>query len=378
VAPTACDDCLRRAWLVASLSPEIEAAVADQPGHRARELLALGDADLAAALARRRAKRILLRSIDRNAPRLRAAVRGAHAWACCRHDEAYPAALEELTDPPAVIFGRGDPELLAPLAAEGAVTIVGARRPSAYGRELATLLGREVASGGIAVVSGMALGIDSCAHRGALEAGGMTAAVLGSGPDVPNPARMQSLYDEIVDQGLVLAELPPGASARRWTFPARNRIMAALGAMTVVVEARQRSGSLITSEMAQDLGREVGAVPGRVGHSPAAGTNNLLRDGAQVIRSGQDVLDSLLGIGVIERRRSLASRNGPRLDPELASVLELIEGGASSSDAVARGTELEAGEAAAALARLELLGYVRCDSAGRYQRSTLERDSQPH
>jgi DNA processing protein len=129
--------------------------------------------------------------------------------------------------------------------------------------------------------------------------------------------------------------------------------------------------------MAQDLGREVGAVPGRVGHSSAAGANALLRDGAQVIRSGQDVLDSLLGIGVIKRRRSLASHNGPGLDQDLASVLELIEGGASSSDAVVRGSELPPGEAAAALARLELLGYVRCDSAGRYQRSTLGRGSQP-
>jgi DNA processing protein len=127
--------------------------------------------------------------------------------------------------------------------------------------------------------------------------------------------------------------------------------------------------------MAQDLGREVGAVPGRVGHSTAAGANNLLRDGAQVIRGGQDVLDSLLGIGAIDRRRSLATRDGPGLDPELAPVLELIEDGAASSDAVARGSALGPGEAAAALARLELLGYVRCDSAGRYRRSALERDS---
>ena len=108
----------------------------------------------------------------------------------------------------------------------------------------------------------MAMGIDSCAHHGALEAGGLTVAVLGTGVDVPYPTRCARLYEEIVDRGLVIGELPPGTRPWRWTFPARNRIMAALGGMTVVVEARERSGSLITATMAQDLGREVGAVPG--------------------------------------------------------------------------------------------------------------------
>jgi DNA processing protein len=142
--------------------------------------------------------------------------------------------------------------------------------------------------------------------------------------------------------------------------------MAALGALAVVVESRLRSGSLITADLAQELGREVGAVPGRVGTSAAAGTNQLLREGAQVIRSGQDVLDSLIGPGVMPGGHPAP---GPELDPELASVLELVEGGAATLDAVAREGGLAAGPAGAALARLELIGRIRCDSAGRYRPS---------
>ena len=374
--PGACDDCLRRAWLVGSLSASIERALGARASSRSRELLALGDEELSAAVAIGNPELFLQRSRGRDPARLREAVRGAHAWSCCRHDPVYPVAVGDLSDASAVLFGRGDPALLSRLGRRAAVTVVGARRPSGYGRELATRLGEELASAGLAVVSGMALGIDSCAHRGALDAGGFTVAVLGSGPDVPHPLRMRGLYEEIVADGLILSELPPGATPRRWTFPARNRIMAALGAMTIVVEARARSGSLITSTIAQDLGREVGAVPGHVGSSPAAGTNNLLRDGAQVIRDGQDVLDSLLGPGAGGRRSGDGPR-GPSLEPRLAGVLDLVEGGAVTQDAIARSSELGAGAVAAALTRLELLGLLSCDAAGRYRRTTLAADPAP-
>jgi DNA processing protein len=368
--PRACADCLRRAWLIGSLAGHIETAVdGTTPGSRAQELLALSNEDLAEAMARSKARQFLERARSRRSERLLASVVGARAWACCRHDGLFPEALSALGDAPAVLFGRGDRGLLAGLSADGAVTIVGSRRPSAYGRELATKLGREAGAAGLTVVSGMAMGIDSCAHRGALEAGGVTVAVLGTGVDVPYPARATRLYEEIVDRGLVLSELPPGTTARRWTFPARNRIMAALGRMTVVVEARERSGSLITAEMAQDLNREVGAVPGRVGSSSAAGTNGLLRDGASVIRGGGDVLDSMLGVGAEHWTRS--SARGPKLEPELAEVLDLVERGSGSADALARASQLEPGPLAAALVRLELSGYLRSGSGGRYERTSL-------
>ena len=364
--PSACERCLRRAWLIAGLSPRIEHALEGAPGRRTGELLGLRDSELRGALPRGGASG---RREAPSLPAMRKMVASADAWGCCRHDDAYPAPLRDLgTQAPACLFGRGDPRRLERLSGDGRVTVVGSRRPSEHGRETAILLGRELAAAGLAVVSGMALGIDSCAHEGALAADGATAAILGSGPDVPHPARMRRLYDEIVRDGLVLAELPPGAQARRWTFPARNRIMAALGDLVVVVEARHRSGSLITADLAQELGRELGAVPGRVRTSSAAGTNQLLREGAQVIRSGQDALDSLLGAGAAEAK---AAPPGPALDRELAEVLELIEGGAGNLDAIAHGGGRAVGAAAAALTQLELLGYVSVDASGSYQRTSL-------
>jgi DNA processing protein len=174
------------------------------------------------------------------------------------------------------------------------VTVVGARRASSYGREVARELGRELAAAGLVVVSGLAFGIDACAHRGALEAG-LSFAVLGCGADVAYPAAHRSLWRRIGETGVILSELPPGTGPWRWTFPARNRIMAALGAMTVVVEAAERSGSLITADLAADLGRDLGAVPGPVGSRLSAGPNNLLAGGACVVRDAQDVLDAMLG-----------------------------------------------------------------------------------
>jgi DNA processing protein len=346
----------------------IDKAVDNSPGNRAKELLALADDQLARALAPSDWSDFIDRAEGRDPVMLREAIAGAAAWATCPHDSFYPEALRDLGDPPATLFGRGDPRLLESIDPSTTVTIVGSRRPSRQGRDLAAELGRQVASAGLPVVSGMAMGIDSAAHRGALEAMGLTVAVLGCGVDVPYPPRSSRLYDEIVERGLVLGELPPGTKARRWTFPARNRIMAALGRMTVVVEARERSGSLITADLAGQLSREVGAVPGRVGSSPAAGTNALLHDGAHVIRGAQDVLDALIGPGAAE---DIATPRGPTLEDELADVLDLVERGSSSADAIARASGLAPGPLAAALVQLELSGYLRSDSSGRYERTSL-------
>jgi DNA processing protein len=366
--PRACADCLRRAWLVGSLASHIENAVSRAPGNRAREVLALPDEELVRAMARSRSASFIERAKGRGPERMLAAVVRSGAWATCAHDAVYPQALGELGDAPAVIFGRGDARRLAGLPRDDAVTIVGSRRPSRYGKEIARAIGREVASAGVAVVSGMALGIDSCVHEGALDAGGLTVAVLGTGVDVPYPRSGTHLYERIVERGVVIGELPPGTQARRWMFPARNRIMAALGRMTVVVEARGRSGSLITAEMAQDLNREVGAVPGRVGTSSAAGTNALLHEGAHVIRGAQDVLDALVGP---DAERAIRPAMGPALEPELAGVLDLVERGEGSADALARAAQMQPGPLAAALVRLELGGYLRSNAAGRYERTML-------
>jgi DNA processing protein len=367
--PRACGPCLRRAWLVACLAGHIEKAVDNTPGNRARELLALPNDELAHGLVGSKGPSFLQGANERDPERMLDAVRGAGAWATCRHDELYPEALDDLGDAPAVIFGRGRAAILRDLERDGAVTIVGSRRASRYGRELAKELGAGLSAAGFAVVSGMALGIDSAAQEGALRAGGLTIAVLGCGVDIAYPPRSARIYAEIAERGMVIAELPPGTEPRRWTFPARNRIMAALGAMTVVVEARERSGSLITAEMAESLNREVGAVPGLVGSSPAAGTNGLIRDGAALIRGAQDVLDALLGPGAAGR--PALTPVGPALDEQLAPVLDLVEQGGGTSDSLARASGLEPGPLASALLRLELSGYVRCNGDGRYERTSL-------
>ena len=296
VKHNACPECLRRSFLLELLGPYLDRLTGDRPGSSALPLLGMANEQLTAAAAPQVAPQILARIRALSATRMNEALGAAGCWACCRHGEAYPAQLRDAADAPWALIGRGDPRLLAELEPGGSVTIVGARRATSYGREVARELGRELAGAGIVVVSGLAFGIDGCAHRGALDAG-RTVAVLGCGPDVAYPAAHRSLWRRIAETGLVLSELPPGASPWRWTFPARNRIMAALSAMTVVVEAATRSGSLITADLAADLGRDLGAVPGPVNSRASAGPNALLAGGACLVRDAQDVLDAMLGAG---------------------------------------------------------------------------------
>jgi DNA processing protein len=357
---------LRRAQLLAHLAPYIEKIAAGAPGRRSPELLRLGNEDLAEVAAPAVANQILARIAAVREDRLRAELAASGCWACCRHDPAFPSGLLDAADGPRALIGRGDPDLLDRLTPDSAVTVVGARRASTYGREVSRELGRQLAEAGLVVVSGLAFGIDACAHRGALDAG-LTVAVLGCGADVAYPAAHRSLWRQICQSGLVLSELPPGTAPWRWTFPARNRIMAALSGMTVVVEAAERSGSLITADLAADLGRDLGAVPGPVGSRLSAGPNNLLAGGACLVRGAQDVLDSMLGPGVHR-----VERIGPKLDSTQRAALGAIERGAETCDAVATALDLPGGEAAVALAGLEALGYVNCSLVGVYTRTTLK------
>jgi DNA processing protein len=368
-SPEACVDCLRRARLLAHLAPYIERIATGAPGCRSPELLRLSNEDLAKAAAPNVVAQVLAQAAAVSEDRLRAELDAAGCWACCRHDGLFPSGLRDAADAPWALIGRGDPALLERLAPEGAVTVVGARRASAYGREVARELGRELARAGLIVVSGMAFGIDACAHRGALEAG-VTVAVLGCGADVAYPAAHRSLWRRIGETGLVLSELPPHTGAWRWTFPARNRIMAALAGMTVVVEAAERSGSLITVDLAADLGRDLGAVPGPIGSRLSAGPNNLLAGGACLVRGAQDVLDAMLGPGVHR-----VERTGPTLTSRQHTVLEAVERGAETCDAVAAELRLPAGEVAAVLADLESLGYLTCSLVGVYTRTALKPQS---
>lgn len=363
--PGACLECLRRSWLLATLGPYVEKIATGEVGSRSPELLRLSNEDLVGVAAPKVAEQLLARIAALSEKRLNEELELARCWACCRHGDLYPSGLRDAADAPWALIGRGSPKLLDGLEPFEAVTIVGARRATSYGREIARELGRELASAGMVVVSGLAFGIDGCAHRGALDAG-RTIAVLGCGPDVAYPASHRSLWRRVCESGLVISELPPGAPPWRWTFPARNRIMAALAGMTVVVEAATRSGSLITMDLAADLGRDLGAVPGPVTSRASAGPNALLAGGACVIRDAQDILDAMLGPG-----RKQLDRGDPALDPQQQAVLAAVEAGESTCDGVAATTGLSGPTAAAALAHLELLGYLTCSSVGIYSRTLL-------
>jgi DNA processing protein len=344
-----CDPCLRRAYLVAHLAPRI-AGLLERPAPRVAGLLGLAEQELLAAAGGRRVEDSLafLDCFDPAATRQALDAKGVVT--ACLHAKAYPPLLLELDDPPAVLFGLGGEEALAALRREPAVAVVGTRRPSPYGTEVAHVLGRGLGAAGLPVVSGLAIGIDGTAHRGCLDGSGLPVAVLACGPDVVYPRRHRRLHERVRQAGIVLSELPPGTRPFRWSFPARNRIMAGLARMTLVVEAADPSGSLITADFARDLGRAVAAVPGRVTSSVARGTNGLLKDGAVPITATEDVLDELFGVGM-RRAPALGETRPQPADPELRAVLGAAERGTS----VAR----------AALGRLEAEGYlVRRDLGG--------------
>ena len=260
----------------------------------------------------------------------------------------YPPLLREIPDPPAVLWLRGEaaPELLE----RPSVAIVGARACSSYGRSVARTLGRELAAAGLVVVSGMARGIDSEAHRGALDAGGVTVAVLGCGIDRDYPAAHRDLASRIVQRGLIVSEYEAGVEPAPWRFPARNRIIAGLCTATVVVEARERSGALITADFALEDGREVMVVPGEITSSVSAGSNALLRLGATPVTAAADVLE-VYGIECVvalpESPGGLAGR-----------LLERLAESPASIDELARSSGIASGDVAAALIELELAGRI--------------------
>lgn len=275
------------------------------------------------------------RSFDSRAYEQRLAAAGFRFLA--RSAQAFPSLLHAIHDPPPGLFlrGRADPALLS----RPAVAIVGARACSGYGASAARMLGRELARAGLLVVSGLARGVDAEAHRGALEAGEATVAVLGCGIDRDYPAAHAQLARRIAETGLIVSEYAPGVEPAPWRFPARNRIVAGLCAAAVVVEARERSGALITADLALEEGREVFAVPGEIGSALSAGTNGLLKLGAAPLTTPADVLASF---GLEEARR-----------PVDDGLLDLLP---ATADELVRRTGMTAAEVARVLVELELAG----------------------
>ena len=367
----ACDACLRRSHVIAVLAARIEGLL-QRPSERIGNLLALPTDQLVDALVPDERMPEVADAIAAFEPEVaREQAADALLDVLCPHTAAYPEALRGLADSPAVLWARGGAERLTELLDGPGVAVVGSRRPSAYGIEVAEELSRGLSAAGVTVVSGLALGIDAAAHRGALRAANpRTIAVLGGGADVVYPRMNSRIYEQIAEVGVILSESPPGRRPFRWTFPARNRIMAAITAMTLVVEAADPSGSLITASFAAELGRGVAAVPGRVTATNAAGSNRLLRDGAAVVRDAADALDELFGVGGADRLGTADPFEA--LDDDERVVLEAVEAGANPA-AVAGAAGMDPARVRVLLGMLEARGLIRRSGIGSYERAAARR-----
>jgi len=275
-------------------------------------------------------------------------------------DPEYPECLRTTADPPLVLFHRGDLSALE----RTSVAIVGSRRASPYGVNVAEMLARRLAERGVAVVSGLAWGIDAAAHRGAIESG-TTIGVLGTGIDVAYPRSNRRLHETIAERGLLLSEMPPGTGPQRHHFPVRNRIIAGLSTAVVVVEATERSGSLITARIAAEEGRDVLAVPGSIFSAGSDGAHRLIQDGAKLVRGVDDILEELPGFENVEH---LASALQPPADPDALRLLEAIPPDNALHPDFLVEHATSTGRLFEILLDLELGGWIRKVKGGAYVR----------
>ena len=291
-------------------------------------------------------------------------------------DPRYPAALREIYDPPILLYARGRVELLQSVT----LGVVGTRRPTPYGLAVAERLSADLAHAGLTIASGMARGIDSAAHKGALGAGGNTIAVLGCGVDVVYPSENRKLAAEIAVKGLMVSEFPMGATAFPQNFPIRNRIISGVSAGVLVVEGAQYSGSAITARLALDQGREVFAVPGNITSKPSWGPNLLIKQGAKLVQDWNDVIAELPAESrrhlISEGRKRIAAEQGVTEAPEQASLLDgpaselgaaarkalqtlQVDAAINLDDLLEKVEDTSASEMIAALFELEMLGLVK-------------------
>ena len=274
-----------------------------------------------------------------------------------RGDADYPPGFLDLPNPPATIWRIGDLDVLN----RPVVAIVGTRKASAYAERVTREISGALARAGACVVSGMALGIDGVAHLAALDAGGKTAAVLGTGVDLAYPPSHRRLHARIGAEGLLLSEFPPGAHCHGGSFRMRNRLIAALAKLTLVVEAPKKSGALYTAGDANDLGREVGIVPGPIDSPKCEGSNLLLRDGAHAIMSPADALSL---VGLTAPVRTLIEPD----DPDQSCVWQALKQGPADLDTLCHRASLPVQRCLAAVTALELKGSIECALTGEVRR----------
>jgi len=287
--------------------------------------------------------------------------------------EDFPSLLRDAQNPPAALFVAGDPTCLW----SAQIAIVGARSATATGLANARAFAKTLAQAGNTITSGLAEGIDGAAHEGALEAGGKTIAVLGTGPDLVYPRKHADLAQRIVAHGALVSEFPPGTPGKSENFPRRNRLIAALSLGTLVIEAGLNSGSLITARLAAEIGREVFALPGSI-HSPLArGCHKLIRDGAKLVETAEEVIGELRGVGGLlaeglRRRLDAPAASAPvsataQRDPEYQRLLDALDAEPAALDELVERTGLAAAALSSMLLVLELDGAVAAEN-GRYAR----------
>jgi len=270
-------------------------------------------------------------------------------------EKVYPSRLKDIYDPPPVLYVRGEIKKEDELS----ISIVGSRKTSPYGRWFTEKISQDLAQHGVTIISGMARGIDSVAHQGAIEAGGRTMAVLGCGVDVVYPRENRRLCEQIIDHGAVLSEFPMASPPEAGHFPKRNRIISGLSLGVVVVQAGKRSGSLITAGYALEQGRDVFAVPGNVGAESSQGTNQLIKEGAKLVESSEDILEEILPQWKREEKvRSSAEDPGRGLSKEERALYDLLGDTPLHIDAIIREMQWEAGKVSSLLLDLELKGLV--------------------
>jgi len=321
-----------------------------------RQMAAPSGGDIGAQIAGELAPRALLQTARELAKTEAKAVLDKAAGAGWRwivpSDDEFPALVATITDPPLGLFVRGR------LSSAKSVAIVGSRKATPYGRQVARLLGEELAGAGVIVISGMARGVDESAHRGALAAGGASWAVWGTGPDRVYPPEHRELAEELVENGALLTEYPPGTPPRRHHFPERNRILAGLAMAVVVVEAAARSGALVTARLGVEEGREVLAVPGNIFSEVSVGPNTLIRVGARPLLTPRDLFEAIDVKPPSDQQHS--SDEG---------LLRYIAAGESlTADEIAARAEVDVAAVAGDLIALELAGGVRREPDGRYVR----------
>jgi len=275
-----------------------------------------------------------------------------------RGDAEYPASLEDLEVPPVQLFALGDRSMLDPPT----VSIVGTRDATGYGLRITRAIAGGLARAGVSIVSGMARGIDAAAHRAALEVRGRTVAVMGTGIDVPYPVGHRELHRLISEKGLVISENGKGARAHKGAFPKRNRLIAALAEVTIVIEGAETSGALNTANWAVDLKRTIAAVPGPIDSPQSAGTNLLIRTRTATMISAVDEALALVGVGPAPRAED------PALDPKERVVWNALRDGDLDVDALCARSNLPARECLAAITSLELQGMVECLLTGEIRR----------